>query len=159
MPINGMTVKSIPSQGTSDDAFFDSVDDMVGQLAGDFTSWASDELAAVLAALDGAGADPAALLDASKKLFTIMHDLKGQAGTFGFVLLSEIGGSVCEYLRDATEPPTLEQAEILKLHIMAAQFVVERNLKGDDRQIWTQFRTKRDALIAAAGRPESNPAP
>lgn len=158
MPINGVTAKSVPSPGASDDDFFDSVDDMVGQLAGEFTGWAKEELGALLAALDGAGADPASLLDVSKKIFTTMHDLKGQAGTFGFVLLSEIGGSVCEYLRDSTQPPTPEQAEFLSLHIMAALFVIERNLTGDDRQIWTQFRTKRDALIAAAGRPKSDPA-
>jgi len=158
MPNSGVTAKSAPSEGTPDDAFFDSVDDMVGQLAGDFKNWASDELKAVLAALDGAGSDPEGLLDAARKIFTTMHDLKGQAETFGFVLLSEIGGSVCEYLRDMTEPPTVEQAEILRLHIMAALFVFERNLTGDDRQIWNQFQTKRDALIAAAGRPGSDPA-
>ena len=85
-----------------------------------------------------------------------MHDLKGQAGTFGFDLLSEIGGSICEYLRETTERPSLEQLEIMRFHIRAAQFVPERNLTGNDRQIWDQFRTKRDALIAAAALSESD---
>jgi hypothetical protein len=88
-----------------------------------------------------------------------MHDTKGQAGTFGYVLLAEIGGSACEYCRDSTIPPTLEQAEILRLHIMAARFVVEQKLKENDRQLWDQFRIKRDAMIAQAGRPSAAPAP
>ena len=156
MSINGITAKPASSPDVSDDAFFDSVDDMVGQLAGNFTSWARDELEALRLDLDGAGGDPAGLRDVSEKLFTTMHDLKGQAGTFGFGLLSEIGGSICEYLRETTERPSLKQAEIMRLHIMAAQFVVERNLTGNDRQIWDQFETKRDALIAAAARSESD---
>tara|TARA_R110000787_G_scaffold5473_5_gene19976 strand:- start:576 stop:1055 length:480 start_codon:yes stop_codon:yes gene_type:complete len=158
MPINGITAKPASSPDVSNDAFFDSVDEMVGQLADGFTSWARDELRTVLVALDGVGGDPAGLHDVSKQLFTTMHDLKGQAGTFGFDLLSEIGGSLCEHLRDMTEPPPPKQAEIMRLHIMAAMFVLDRNLTGNDRQIWDQFRTKRDALIAAADLPENDSA-
>jgi hypothetical protein len=145
--------------GMPDDAFFDSADNVIGKLAGEFEIWAGEDLDGALAALNAAKDDPDARPGVTKMFFTIMHDLKGQAGTFGYVLLAEIGESGYEYCRDSTTPPTIEQVDVMRLHIVAARFVVERNLKENDRHIWEQFRIKRDAMIAQAGGPRAAPAP
>jgi hypothetical protein len=143
------SVKASKIGGAPDDAFFDSLDDAIGNLAGDFVAWVRSDLDAGLAALNAETDDADARLVAAKKIFTIMHDLKGQAGTFGYFLLSEIAESACEYCRNFVVPPTGEQAEILRLHIMAARFVIDREIKKD-AQVWEKFCVKRDALIALA---------
>jgi hypothetical protein len=152
-------VRAPKADGPPDDAFFDAVVDVIGNLASEFEIWAKDDLDGALAALNAASDDADVRLGGGKKFFTIMHDFKGQAGMFGYVLLAEIGESACEYCRDPKISPTLEQVDILRLHIVAARFVVERNLKENDGQLWGQFRVKRDAMIAQAGRPGAAPAP
>ena len=159
MAIDPVTAKARNADRTPDDAFFDSVDDAIGKLAADFAIWARDDLAGVLGALDSAQDDPEGRLKAARTVFTTMHDIKGQAGTFGYDLLAEIGESACEFGRNLRVPPTSEQAAILRLHVVAAQFVVGRNIKGDDAVVWDQFRTKRDAMIEKAGAGPENDLP
>ncbi len=159
MAIDPVTAKARNADDMPDDAFFDSVDDAICKLAADFAIWARDDLGSVLGALDAAQDDPEGLLKAAKNIFTIMHDIKGQAGTFGYNLLAEIGESACEFGRNLTVPPTSEQAAILRLHVVAAQFVVGRNITGDDTVVWDQFRAKRDAMIEQAEAGSENDLP
>jgi chemotaxis protein histidine kinase CheA len=159
MAIDPVTENVRNSDDMPDDAFFGSVDDAIGKLAADFAIWARDDLAGVLDALDAAKDDPEGRLTAAKNIFTTMHDIKGQAGTFGYDLLAEIAESACDFGRNLTVAPTSEQAAILRLHVVAAQFVVGRNIKGDDREVWDQFRTKRDAMIEKVGAGPENDLP
>ena len=38
-----------------------------------------------------------------------MHDLKGQGSSFGLNMLTAIGQSLCEYIRDAEDPADEQQ--------------------------------------------------
>lgn len=136
-----------------DDDVADSIDQAIGNLTDDFILWVRDSLDDILNALETEDEEPGDRLAAARQFYTMMHDIKGQAGTFGFALLAEIGESLCSYLRDVRNPPTEGQVGVLKLHATAARFIVERNLKGTDGRICEQFRARRDAMIEQVGRP------
>lgn len=136
-----------------DDDIFDAIDDAIGNLADDFILWVRESLDDTLKSLDAVEEEPDGRLETAQGFYTMMHDVKGQAGTFGFALLAEVGESLCAYLQGIEKPPTEGQLGVLKLHATAARFIVERNLKGTDGRICEQFRARRDALIEQVGRP------
>lgn len=154
MSENSIAKKVSNASTDSDDAFFNNVDSAIGGLAADFLAWVKEDLEGGLAAFGADGGDIADPMALARKIFTIMHDLKGQAGTFGYFLLAEIASSACEYIRDVVEPPTPGQMGVLRLHLMVSLFVVDKDVKGNDPQILDQFCVKRDAMIGQVGRPK-----
>lgn len=88
------------------------------RLSRDYPRWLRTDLAAARACL----APP---MD-SDRLYTIIHDIKGQAGTFGYPLISRIGQHLCRMLTDETPPPD----RIIAL-LEAMESVVDHDLTGD----------------------------
>ena len=69
-----------------------------------------------------------------KKINENAHDLKGQGGTFGYMLISRFGDS----LYDCTRPRddyTDNQVEIVKAHIDAMKAVIAGRVKGDGGKV------------------------
>lgn len=58
-------------------------------LSGDFRAWVEADLARLRAALDPF--QPA-------RLFAIAHDIKGQAGTFGYPVATELANRLCRLI-------------------------------------------------------------
>lgn len=91
-------------------------------LGGDYLTWAAndiDRLRAAVAALRRAGAEQRA--EAARLVFAIAHDVKGQAATFGYPLLSRFGAALCRLTANgeaacATRAEALVAAMGLVLH-------------------------------------------
>lgn len=83
-------------------------------------------IAAVKKAVD-AGSDSAALV---AQVFAIAHNIKGQAGSFGFPLLTEIAASICGHTRHARGADAA-MADALTRHGAALVQVLDQNLKDD----------------------------
>nr|WP_068428106.1 peptide ABC transporter substrate-binding protein [Magnetospirillum sp. XM-1]CUW37183.1 putative Chemotaxis protein histidine kinase and related kinases\ len=100
-------------------------------LSGRYLDWATADSVRLRACLDEAqapGADLAALLP---RLFTISHDMKGQATTFGYPLVSELGNRLCRLIEEAGPAPAPEiLARAARLADGMAQVIAER-LEGD----------------------------
>ena len=73
----------------------------------------------------------AALPMQSKQLHGIVHNLKGQAGTFGFALLSQIAATLCQIIREHAGELVPAYLPILRAHHAALKFVLLRRLEGD----------------------------
>jgi hypothetical protein len=69
-----------------------------------------------------------------KKLNESAHDLKGQGGTFGYMLISRFGDSLYECTRARDDYPD-NQVEIVKAHIDAMKAVIAGRVKGDGGSI------------------------
>jgi len=94
------------------------------------TDWAPaavDELYCALAEVAGARGDRA---ESFREMFRIAHDMKGQGETFGYPLLSEIGGSLCHFTQDRRNASGGEMV-VLRAHADAARRVLELRLAGD----------------------------
>ncbi len=62
-----------------------------------------DDLASLRAAFARAMADCAERSDALRSMFALAHDMRGQGGSFGYHMVTDIAGSLCDLLRDRTD--------------------------------------------------------
>jgi len=65
-------------------------------------------------------------------VFRIGHDIKGQGGTFGRQILTEIAGLLCALLsRFEKSVLTPKAIEAIECHVAALELVTRRNIVGD----------------------------
>ncbi|EME70604.1 hypothetical protein H261_07553 [Paramagnetospirillum caucaseum] len=99
-------------------------------LSGRYLEWAGADAARLRACLDEIltpGADLALLLP---RLFTISHDMKGQAATFGYPLVSELGNRLCRLIETEPAPDPGGLARMARLAEGMMQVIAQR-LDGD----------------------------
>ncbi len=65
-----------------------------------------------------------------RELYLVAHELRGEAGSFDYKLLSQFGDTLCELLQDKSDLSPRE-VEIVGSHIDAMRAVVRRQVKGD----------------------------
>lgn len=92
----------------------------ISNLANDYTDNLSD-IAKELKTLSGISSNTGL-----KRIRTIASDLRGEAGMFGYLLLTQIADRLCRYM-DTPTPET----EIIDLHIDAIRTIIADNLVGD----------------------------
>ena len=109
----------------------------VEALADSFESWARGDLAALQDALQGAG-QMSRRRQELDRIFKIAHDMKGQGSTFGYNLLTEIAGSLCDFIRRLTE---LSDADlvVVRHHVSALGVVLEKRIKGTGGELGQQI--------------------
>lgn len=90
----------------------------LASLSKDYPRWLRSDLAAARACLTPS-MDP-------DRLYTILHDIKGQATTFGYPLVSRISQHLCHMLSGETPSP----GHITPL-LDAMESVVDQGLTGD----------------------------
>lgn len=104
-------------------------------LSGRYLDWATADSVRLRDCLDEAlkpGADLAALLP---RLFTISHDMKGQAATFGYPLVSELGNRLCRLIEESGPTPAPDVlARAARLAEGMARVIAER-LEGDGGEL------------------------
>ncbi|MBU0724827.1 MAG: Hpt domain-containing protein [Alphaproteobacteria bacterium] len=101
----------------------------------DFTAQAQTSLRRLQAAYARTqhGADSALI----GEIFEIAHDMRGEGGSFGFPLVTQIGDILCKYLNKLARPEDID-ITVLKLHIDALQAVINQKLKGEGDDIARQ---------------------
>jgi chemotaxis protein histidine kinase CheA len=71
-----------------------------------------------------------------KKLYRKSFDIKSQAGMFGYAVMTEIAGSLCDFIdamRQAKRPLCGADAiavSVLDMHIHSLRLALDRNMKG-----------------------------
>ncbi len=71
--------------------------------------------------------DKSALIE---RIFEVSHDLRGQASTFGFPLVTRIGSSLCRFTENADLTDARAQ-DVIDAHINSMKLVVVQGLRGD----------------------------
>ena len=99
-------------------------------LSANYLSWADADVVRLTAALHQAQTDPAGPAAHLAVLFRIAHDMKGQAATFGYPLVTTIAGQMC-HLIGAAEIPTPRDMSRVAAHVAALVRVVASRLEGD----------------------------
>lgn len=74
--------------------------------------------------------DPAQRSALVREMFAVAHDLRGQAGTFDYALISRVGTSLCHFT-DGAETFDNRTYEVIRVHIDAMQVVLSNSLRGD----------------------------
>ena len=74
--------------------------------------------------------DNARQSDVIQEIYQVAHDLRGQAGTFDYPLITRVGSSLCS-CTDSLGSCDKRRLEVIRLHIDAIKAVHSASLKGD----------------------------
>ena len=105
-----------------------------------------ETLRACLHALEGEQTDAEAPL---QELFVTSHNVKGQAGTFGYDLITSISELLCEFLR-AKPALSDEVVLIVRAHVDALSLLVDHDVEGNGGELGTEVVEKLKRLQEAA---------
>ena len=102
----------------------------IQKLGDEFETIFGDSVAALVAAMadvrQGGMTRERALIAVRR----LLHDLRGQAGTFGYPLVSHIGDSACKFI-DLSEDFGPTETDVLAMHIDALKAIRQTKIKGD----------------------------
>lgn len=64
-------------------------------------------------------------------IYTFAHDIRGQGGSFGYPLLTEIGGSLSDFIERRGSEINQNDITVLQAHLDAAAGIVSCTMTGD----------------------------
>ena len=137
---NPLRKKVRVERGVDPQAMIDRADQRVAKLSDEFETIFAENIVALNAAMtelrDGADDEDAAIED----LRRVLHDLRGQAGTFGYPLVSQVGDSACKFI-DLSEDFGVTEIEVVGMHIDALKAISQAKIKGDGGPVGTELMT------------------
>lgn len=142
---------SMPAQDLQPTGNADSLSEAeaaVAALAENFVAWIGEDIAKAREALEHARESAGDNREDIRAIFEVVHNVKGQGGSFGYNLLTRIGGSLCDYIRDAKSSADEQQLKVISAHFAAMEFVLEKKIQGDGGDIGKQLLGKIAQLVA-----------
>lgn len=118
-------------------------------LASNFSQWLNDEISK----LDGARATIQAdgpSLENMETLYLRAHDLKGLGATYGFPLVSRIGGLLCRLIEDKTQRLQAPMG-LVDAHILTIKAAVRDNITSEDHPVGKILVQELEGRIKACG--------
>lgn len=89
---------------------------------------------------------PARRLEIAKAIFEVAHDLRGQAGTFDFPLITRVGSSLCRFVENLEE---CDEAcfEVIGVHVEALHALLRDSVRGDGGPIGREIADGLEAAV------------
>jgi len=100
----------------------------IARLAGRYLAAAEADLARLKAAAADVLADPAGRTSHLDRLFRISHDMKGQGATFGYSLVTDIGGRLCRFVEKRRESLDDAGMAVVLRHVAALERVIRERM-------------------------------
>ena len=110
--------------------------------------WAPAAIAGMYEALAAARRERAGRGEHFAQLYRLAHDMKGQGGTFGFPILTELGAALCR-LTAGRETASDGEFALLRAHIDAARTVVAERVEGEGGAAGSRILAELRALTGA----------
>lgn len=112
------------------DEILEKTEKKMDQLGGEFESIFEGEVKELAKNMAIAKKTPDEPGKAVEDIRRSLHDLRGQAGTFGYPLVSQVGDSACKFI---DTKPSVKSAEltVLGVHIDALLAIGTTKIKGD----------------------------
>lgn len=120
---------------------------VVAKMERDFPIWAGQYLEEIRELLDDAKAHPDTTKEEAERIFTLIMDLKGQAGSYGFMMMTEVGDLLKRYTEPLDRIDT-RNAEVIEAHLEALDVVLRERTKGDGGEIGRQIVANLRKLVA-----------
>ena len=95
-----------------------------------FPEWAQSDIDDMEKALDAARQNPDQQEDYLMQIFRRSMELKGQGGSFGYDLISQIGDSLKKFTESRNDANPRD-VEIIAAHVSAMRVVMVQDIKGD----------------------------
>lgn len=102
----------------------------VGKLSAEFETIFAESVAALASAMSEVRQTGMTREQGLVRMRRLLHDLRGQAGTFGYPLVSQVGDSACKFI-DLSESTSETEVGVLSMHIDALKAINQAKIKGD----------------------------
>ena len=109
---------------------FDAAEQAVAEHAKYYIAHASEDFAGLSELLEKAMAAGDARPELLKGVFGVVHNMKGQGGSFGYDLVTRIGASLCDFLRRVGDADD-DAMRVIKAHVDALGIVITHRITGD----------------------------
>ena len=127
-PPSSLQDKVLKKDGEAVEPDFDAMDDIVQKLAKEFVKRLPQELKSIQDDLESLKAQPDNT-DQRSALFRRVHDLKGQAGTYDYWMITVIGNDLCRFIEHA-ETVTPPHLQVMEYHVQAMTRVMDQKMTG-----------------------------
>jgi chemotaxis protein histidine kinase CheA len=129
-------------------ATLEKAEQVISDLATNYLEWVEDDLKRLQAAFADLKSGTGEQSEALNKIFELVHDMKGQGGTFGYNLMTVIGDQLCRYIEGLKGKASEEAMEVIQLHIDALQVVISQNLSADGGAVGIQLLQGLEQVMA-----------
>ena len=116
--------------GAVDAETLERAEQVIAGMSQDYLEWVEEDLSNIDAAftkLKAGDGDRAANLE---RIFQISHDMKGQGGSFGYHMMTQIGDKLCRFI-EGIEGAGPDESVVIGLHIDAMKLVIANRMEGD----------------------------
>ena len=127
---NPLRAKVKVKAGADPSAMIAQAEDSVKKLGDEFETIFNENVAALVVAMGEIRQGGMARERALIQMRRLLHDLRGQAGTFGYPLVSHVGDSACKFI-DLSEDFGDNEFDVLRMHIDALKAINQSKIKGD----------------------------
>lgn len=132
-----------------DPALLERAEAAVQKLEVNYREWVKDDLAEIESTMRKLIAAKGKDADALKALYRVVFDTKGQGGSFGFPLLTQVAGSLAEFICDRTELDRFA-IEVAAAHVSAMRAVIREDIRDDGGETGEELIKGLHALVAKA---------
>jgi len=123
---------------------------VVENIQKNYTEWADEDLGALEATLARLQADGDDREKIVRDLYRISLDLKGSGGSFGYRMMSEIAGSLNNFLGGRTDFTSLDM-EVIEAHVLALRAIYTESVRDDGGNTGRALIAELENLIKKAG--------
>lgn len=126
------------------------VADPNNELEETYVQWTTEALGTIRSLIEtlGEGADDAdPLLD---EIYGISHNIKGMGTSFGYPLMTDIGTSLCSYLRHVKNDRLEVSHDALDVHLKAMDTVFGNRIRGDGGASGKRLNERLASVVAKA---------
>ena len=109
----------------------------------EFADWMADGVRQLIEARDLFATAPSD--ETQEKLFQVVHDLKGQALTFGYPLAARVASSLCRLLEGGSQKAAIQ---LITAHVEAIRVIVRDNVKQNAPQIAAMLAAELEARVS-----------
>ena len=141
-------VRVVP--GGNVDALLERVETAMQNLSDEFIAIYHDDVDRIGRHMSTALADPEEMGPAVTAIRVSLHDLRGQAGTFGYGLVTRISDSACKFI-DLSDGFGRTELMVLNMHVDALRAVKQKNVRGDGGQTGIELLQGLRAVIGRHG--------
>jgi len=79
-------------------------------------------------------------------MYAIAHNIKGMGTSFGFLLMTDLGTTLCTYLRGLPKDSGIS-VPIIEAHLKAMDVILNNKIDGDGGEMGEKLKTRIDEII------------
>jgi len=140
--LGGPNAVNLEGLATSDEKF-------VAKVAANYLEYFKNDLEVISKAFASLMASPSSA-EAKNAIFTASHDVKGQAGSFGYDLITDIADHLCRFI-EKTDKIEKKHLEVIGFHVEAMKIAEAKAMKGNGGPAGQKLMAGLRGVVAKVG--------